>query len=144
MTIVREALEEDVPHIVELIGLLDHTVDEAGAKRRLETLADQGIPQLVAVEGETVVGLCGLHLMVAIHREQPVGRVTILVVRETERGRGIGQKLLAAAEEVLRTRGCGLVEVTSNERLKDAHSFYEHLGYDRTSFRFMKRLGPNL
>ena len=144
MTIVREAREEDVPQIVELICLLDHTVDEAGAQRRLEALADQEIPQLVAVEGEMVVGLCGLHLMVAIHREQPVGRVTILVVRETERGRGIGQKLLATAEEVLRTRGCGLVEVTSNERLKDAHRFYEHLGYERTSFRFMKRLAPSL
>jgi GNAT superfamily N-acetyltransferase len=140
VTIVREAREEDTPQIVELVGLLGHTVDGAGVKRRLQSLADQGIPQLVAVEKGAVVGLCGLHLMVAIHREQPVGRVTILVVRETAHGRGIGQKLLAAAEEMLRARGCGLVEVTSNERLKDAHRFYEHLGYERTSFRFMKRL----
>jgi GNAT superfamily N-acetyltransferase len=140
VTVIREAREEDTPQIVDLIGLLDHAVDASGVARRMKFLADQGIPQLVATEGDVVIGLCGLHVMVALHRERAVGRVTILVVREDMRGSGIGRRLLQAAEQELRNRGCGLVEITSNQRLEDAHLFYEHWGYERTSFRFMKRL----
>ena len=140
MTVIRAAEDRDASELVQLISLLGHEVDEDGVRSRLAELAQGGIPQLVAVEHGRVVGLCGLHGMTAIHRDRPVGRVTILVVREEARGSGTGRKLLEAAEEELRSRGCGLLEITSNERLGDAHRFYEHLGYERTSFRFMKRL----
>jgi GNAT superfamily N-acetyltransferase len=140
MSRIRAATAEDAPQLVELIGLLEHAVDEAGVRQRIAALAFAGIPQLVASDGEHVLGLCGLHLMTAIHRPQPVGRITILVVREEARGLGLGRQLLLAAEELLRARGCGLVEVTSNERLTDAHGFYARMGYQRTSYRFAKML----
>ena len=139
-TLIREAGAADAPQLVELIRSLGHDVDAGGIAQRLGALQISGIPQLVAVERDRVVGLCGLHEMTAIHRSQPVGRITILVVHEERRGRGIGRSLVATAEAHLRRRGCGLVEITSNERLTDAHAFYEHLGYQRTSKRFARQL----
>jgi ribosomal protein S18 acetylase RimI-like enzyme len=48
--------------------------------------------------------------------------------------------LVEAAERLLKKAGCKLVEVTSNDRRAQAHAFYRHLGYERTSLRFMKKL----
>ena len=137
---VRDARPADAAALVKLIALLDHHVDERGVRKRISQLAKAGLPQLVATLGKRVVGLIGLHSMVAIHRDRPVGRVNILVVSEDVRGQGLGRLLMNAAEDRLRKLGCGMVEVTSNDRLTAAHSFYRHMGYQRTSIRFFKKL----
>ena len=138
--IIRPATAADAAQLVDLISLLEHLVDAVGVEDRLDQLANAGIPQLVAVEGERVVGLCGLHEMIAVHRDAPVGRITILAVAPDLRGRGIGRELVEAAEAFFRQRSCYIVEVTSNNRLDDAHAFYERIGYQRTSKRFAKIL----
>jgi ribosomal protein S18 acetylase RimI-like enzyme len=78
--------------------------------------------------------------MRVLHRPRPVGRISMFVIDECLRGRGIGAAMLAAAESRLAALGCGLVEVTSNMKRDRAHSFYERLGYERTSYRFAKTL----
>jgi hypothetical protein len=40
----------------------------------------------------------------------------------------------------MRKKGCQLVEVTSNDSRAEAHAFYRHMGYERTSVRFFKKL----
>ena len=137
---VREAKPGDAADLVKLMTLLDHKVDAKGVRKRMAALARQKLPQLVATLDKKVVGLAGVDAMVAIHRDQPVGRITILVVDEKARGRGIGRQLTQAAEKQLKKFGCGMVEVTSNDRLAAAHAFYRHMGYERTSIRFMKKL----
>ena len=79
--------------------------------------------------------------MVVLHRPMPVGRITALVVDDSARGQGLGRALVAAAEAALAGSGCGILEITSNMRFAEAHAFYEHLGYERTSVRFAKVLG---
>jgi ribosomal protein S18 acetylase RimI-like enzyme len=137
---IREAKPGDAADLVKLMTLLDHKVDAKGVRKRMAALARQKLPQLVATLDKRVVGLAGVDAMVAIHRDQPVGRITILVVDEEARGQGIGKELTEAAEKQLKKFGCGMVEVTSNDRLAAAHAFYRHMGYERTSIRFMKNL----
>ncbi len=98
---------------------------------------------MVAAKADgTLAGVATLNQMVVLHRPRPVGRITALVVDAHVRGKGIGRALVAAAEETLARAGCGLLEITSNVRLVDAHDFYEHLGYERTSIRLAKVLAP--
>lgn len=137
---IRNAKPADAAALVDLIALLDHKADEAGIRKRIATLTRAKLPPLIATLDKQVVGLCGLDEMIAVHREAPVGRINILVVAKSARGHGIGRKLVAAAEDTLRKRGCGLLEITSNDRLAEAHAFYRHMGYERTSIRFCKAL----
>jgi GNAT superfamily N-acetyltransferase len=137
---IRDAKASDAPQLVVLMKLLGHDVDANGVRKRLSALAKEGLPQLIATLDKAVVGLCGIHRMVAVHRSNAVGRITILVVASEARGHGIGRMLAEGAETRLKDLGCGMVEVTSNDRLGEAHAFYRHMGYERTSIRFAKKL----
>jgi predicted N-acetyltransferase YhbS len=137
---IREARPDDAEVIVTLIADLGHDMTADTLRNRLAELRRTDCDQLVAVREGRVVGLCGLHVMTTIHRPRPVGRLTILAVAEELRGQGIGRRLVQAAETRLRETGCGLIEVTSNDRLVEAHQFYGRVGYERTSKRFAKTL----
>jgi GNAT superfamily N-acetyltransferase len=143
---IREAKNSDAPRLVELIRYLagqvetQSAVDEKVVRKNLSALKKIGELPLVATLGKEVVGLVGRHKMVSIHRAAPLGRIPVLVVAEEAQEQGIGRMLVEAVEQWCRKGGCQFVEVTSNDRLAAAHAFYRHMGYERTSIRFTKKL----
>ena len=137
---LRVAKPSDAKVLVELIQFLGHEIDEKAVRKNIATLAKAGEAPLVATLDKQVVGLCGIHKMVTVHRPAPVGRINALVVATEAQDLGIGRMLVEAAEQFLRKAGCKIVEVTSNDRRTAAHAFYRHLGYERSSIRFFKKL----
>ena len=137
---IRDARPSDAPRLVELIHELEHEIDEKRVRKNLAALKKTGETPLVATLDKEVVGMCGVGRRVVIHRPAPLGRITALVVTKDAQGHGIGRMLVEAAEQWMRKEGCQLVEVTSNDRRASAHAFYRHLGYERTSIRFAKKL----
>jgi len=137
---IREAKPSDAPRLVELIRYLGHEINEKQVRKNLAALKKTGETPLVATLDKKIVGLCGVGRRVVIHRSAPLGRITALVVAEEAQGEGIGRMLVEEVERLLRKAGCQMVEVTSNDRRTAAHAFYRHLGYERTSMRFMKTL----
>jgi GNAT superfamily N-acetyltransferase len=140
--ILREAKPKDGGAMAVLIQALGYEVTPADVRRRMAALAKAGHPPLVAERG-TLIGVLTTTVTMVLHRPRPVGRITLLVVAEDARGEGIGAALVAQAEKRLAARGCGLVEVTSNRKRLRAHTFYERLGYERTSYRFAKALATD-
>jgi len=137
---LREAKPSDSARLVELLSSLGAEIDEQTVRKNLRLLAKAGELPLVATLGKDVVGLGGRHLMTTIHRRAPVGRIPTLVVAKDAQGKGIGRMLVEAVEHWCRKAGCEIVEVTSNDRLTEAHAFYRHMGFERTSIRFAKTL----
>jgi len=137
---LRDAKPGDAPRLVELIHELGHEIDEKRVRKNLAALKKTGETPIVATLEKQVVGMCGVGRRVVIHRPAPLGRITALVVTKEAQGHGIGKMLVEAAEEWMRKGGCQLVEVTSNDRRAEAHAFYRHLGYERSSIRFFKKL----
>jgi len=137
---VRAADSVDAGAIAPLLAELGFAADGAALVERLARLARLGEPPLIAKLGEEVVGCLTWHVTPALHRPHPVGRVTMLIVAAHARRRGVASALIEAAEARVKERGCGLIEATSLVRRKAAHKFYLSLGWDRTSYRFARRL----
>ena len=137
---IRVATLADAADIARLLTPLGYPVTTEEVAARWPAWEAEGNSALVVEEGATVVGLITLHRTTVLHRPAPLGRITSLIVDEGARGRGYGRALVAEAERELRALGCALVEVTSHMRRAEAHAFYQHLGYERTSYRFFRTL----
>jgi ribosomal protein S18 acetylase RimI-like enzyme len=137
---LRAASRDDAAELARLILFLGYPATAVDIAARWDAWGAEKNGMLVVEEGHRLLGMITYHHMIVFHRPQPVGRITSLVVDPVARGRGVGRALVDAAQAILRAAGCGLVEVTSNVRRADAHRFYEHLGYERTSFRFARSL----
>jgi GNAT superfamily N-acetyltransferase len=137
---LREAKPSDAPRLAELVDELGHQVREKEVRQNLGALKKLGELPIVATLDKKVVGFIGVHRMTTVHRPAPVGRIPVLIVTRGAQGHGIGRMLVDAVEQWCRKKGCQLIEVTSNDRRADAHAFYRHLGYERSSIRFFKKL----
>jgi GNAT superfamily N-acetyltransferase len=148
-TLIREAREDDLPRLLELLTQLSQdgerpeaAVPPVGAAHRaaLHAMrADSRITLLVLeVEGR-VVGTLTLYVLPGLaHGARPAAIVEHVVVEAGLRGRGYGQQLMAHAEALARAHGCSKVALTSNRRRTAAHRFYDRLGYARTHIGFSK------
>jgi GNAT superfamily N-acetyltransferase len=123
-----------------LFILLGHPASASEVAERWPRWAQQGNFALVAARpDDTIAAVAALHQTENLHKPT-VGRIALLIVDAAERGQGLGRRLVAAAESELARAGCGTLEITSNFRHGAAHSFYENIGYRRTSYRFEKVL----
>ena len=140
--VIRDAVEADAAALAMLATAMDHPSGEAAMRRRMALLAGRDeYRTLVAERGGRVVGLAALAWGWTIVDDEPQPRVVALSVAPEERGRGTGAALMAAAEAWARERGAATLRLTTAARRKRAHRFYEGLGYERTGFRYVKRLG---
>ena len=138
---IRPALEVDAGELARLFTLLGFPTNAGVILAQWTEWKAAGNLAFVAESAiGTLLGGITLHQMAVLHRPRPVGRITALVVDTSVRGQGIGRALVAAAEEALTASGCGLLEITSNMRLVEAHAFYERLGYERLDMRMRRRL----
>ena len=94
-----------------------------------------GIPVDRIIAG-TFMLTCLRHLM---RRGSLVAQIEAVRIDAPLRGRGLGAEMMRWAIDEARRRGCSHMQLTSNLVRKDAHRFYERLGF-RGSHLGMKLL----
>ena len=140
---VREANADDAPALAALLGELGYPDDPARVAARAEELArDPASVLLVAEDDRAIVGLASATTMPLLHEDGSWCRLSALVVAEGRRRGGAGRKLMEEVEARAHSRGCRYLEVTSGERAgrEAAHAFYEALGLEQVSRRYLKEL----
>jgi GNAT superfamily N-acetyltransferase len=145
---VRDAVEADLPRVVELLQQmsLDSPREDTSsplkeayleAFRRIE--ADPSLRLLVIEVDGRVLGTASFILVPNLsYRGRPHAIIENVVVDEAERGRGLGEQLVLHCLEEARRAGCTRLSLASNRRRTRAHAFYERLGFKQShlGFRF--------
>lgn len=140
---VREAEAGDAAALAPLFAQLGYPDEPARIGARLDALrAEPGSSVLVAEERGELIGLASASVIPLLHEDGSWCRISALVVSSDRRRAGVGKALMDAVEGFARSRGCRYSEVTSGERPERAaaHRFYEGLGYEEVSRRFLKTL----
>jgi GNAT superfamily N-acetyltransferase len=132
---------EDAAAVARLLEQLGYPAPVDAVERRLERLLQSEADlQVVAVDGARIVGLAGLQIGLSLEYDRPVAKLSELVVDEDYRGQGLGQALVEAVEREARARDCVLLYLTTAHRRRDAHAFYERIGFVETGRRYVKEL----
>ena len=146
----REATESDLAFLDALIG-----EDEVAAARDPVTpgLAEEQREALRAVTadpnqtlyivergGERIASFQLGFLPVVSRRGAWRGQIESVRVAAAARGEGIGAAMMRWAIERCRERGCAIVQLTSDLQRKDAHRFYERLGFENSHAGFKLKL----
>jgi len=135
----RQARREDLPEIVRMLAddflgttreRYENPLPQSYYKAFEEIEADKNNELIVAEKDGTIVGTLQITFTPSISF-QGGKRATVESVRVDEeyRGQGIGKELMLWAINRARKENCITLQLTTNAERKDAHRFYENLGF---------------
>lgn len=151
--IIRGATRKDVPDIVRL-----HADDILGSQR--ESMGG-AIAQSYYDAFDLIDSDKNQQLIIAEMNHKPIGTLQISYIANMSfqgatramvegvhvdancRNQGVGQFMMQWAIAQAKHRGCRFVQLTSNKQRKDAHRFYERLGFVASHEGFKLDVGIN-
>ena len=132
----RDALVKDLPDIIRLLaddplGSKRETPGDPAYAKALEAIdADPTGRFLVAVVDDAVVGCLQLNIIPSLARRgTTLAIIDSVRIDSRLRGQGYGEALVREAIRLAKLSGAGLMELASNVIRKDAHRFYQRLGF---------------
>lgn len=138
---IRAAEAADAEALADLMTQLGYETRTSEMQMRMEAiLSNKDHATFVAVNEGKVCGMIGTFTCYTYEYNSPSTRIQALVVSKEARGRGVGHALIGAAEKHLAQKNIRRIAVDARFERKEAHEFYEKLGYTRNGFRFVKEL----
>jgi len=149
----RDATAADLPAIVAMLA-----DDPLGARREdpsepldpvylaaFHAMVAEPNQHLIVAEADgAIVGTFQLSFIPGLSsRGAWRAQVEGVRVRSDRRGAGVGAAMMREAAEMARTKGCRTLQLTTDKSRRDAHRFYERLGYKGSHEGYKLTLEPN-
>ena len=136
--LIRSAAASDLPQLVRLLDQLygsegreDLAAARAAYERAFAEIAAD--PRQTLYVGELDGRIVASAVLAVIpnltHRGRAYGIVENVVTDEAHRGKRYGEALMRRIAADARTQGCHKIALMSRNERKDAHRFYERIGY---------------
>jgi len=131
----RLLTQQDLPSLLELYVQLDENNKSLKIDRTMEVWEDisanKNIKYFGAVDGNKVVSTCFTMIIPNITAGgRSICFLENVVTDENYRKQGLARKVIEMAIEDARANNCYKVILQSNCKRKEAHKFYENLGFD--------------
>jgi len=140
---IRAAKTEDSEHISALMLQLGYQVTSAQTSEMILAHQKRNDEVYVGLLDNKVCAVIALIYFDYFPGAQRLCRITALVVDESLRGQGCGTKLIKLAQARANARQCSGLELTSNFRRQKSHAYYAHLGFEKTSYKFVIPIPAN-
>lgn len=141
--VIRKIESQDYIPIIaiwrDVLGLWSET-DENVVQTFEKMKGDSRYCTFVADMDGNVVGFVTTVETLAINQPNGYIKVNGLAVLPEFQHRGIGKLLMERVEKMADERNISLIGLSSGFQRTGAHEFYEHLGYEKSSFWFRKRI----
>ena len=141
--LIRPANEEDVAALASLMNELGYPTTVAEMQARYNLLQNHpDYATWIAVCNNQVAGMTGLVRNIYYEKNGIYIRVGALVVYKAYRKLGLGKALLQKATDWAIELGASHILLNSGNRdeRKEAHAFYQHLGFEPKTTGFVKTL----
>lgn len=140
---IRQAKKEDLPAVLSLFsqpGVDDGEVLSVEAAERIFDKM-QSYPNYnlyVAVRNNSIIGSFALLIIDNLaHMGASSGIVEDVMVSTSHQGQGVGREMMKYAQDISREAGCYKLVVSSNKKRKEAHNFYETIGFKKHGYSFL-------
>ena len=141
---IRTVQVKDAPQIRDLchqaLGY-DSTLEKVAAQIDNFNQPDSGHFCFVYEEGQTghILGYVEAEVYESLYSDAGLN-ILGLAVFPSAQGRGIGRQLMERVEELAKSKHSAFIRLNSASHRKEAHIFYEHIGYEgnKTQKRFLK------
>ncbi|CAM4209629.1 MULTISPECIES: GNAT family N-acetyltransferase [Paenibacillus] len=123
---------EDLPALSQLYNeLMGMPTNEQQMKKMFHYIQQNGHYHVLGAfyNGKLVGSVMGVECMDLVGSCKPFMVVENVIVSDQVRRQGIGQRLMLQIERIAKDMGCGYMILVSGDQRKEAHIFYEKLGF---------------
>jgi PhnO protein len=138
--ILLRAVEKlDLIHVKGLIDELENYISDPHVFELIfqeYLLHENTLMYVIEHEVDGIIGFVSCKGQRLLHHQGMVFEIQEMIVRARHQGKGYGRLLFEKIHQEVEAHGAKSLEVTSNKRRKEAHAFYESMGFRNSHEKF--------